>query len=244
MHIIGPPRRPELDQYALKFVIGAIAFSLPFIEMALTRFDINSISASFWWSFRPEPSATWLVLWPRNIFVGFLLAIAAFMLTYNGKTELEMWLTKIASLAACGVAMFPCDYAESGVLLIKYVHISSAVVMYAVLTAFCLIFLRRARAKGHREARLRVKVYAACIVSMAISIGLILYYTLTHQYPKLVLAGESGGLVAFGISWLTASHVLPWINSGEEQKSLVRNTAPTSSALGTKAGPTAASRNQ
>ena len=93
MALIGPPRRPEIDNYTIKFLIGAIALSLPTIEFALTGGSITSISASFWF----EPG-----VWPRSVLVGFLFAIAAFLLAYNGRSETDMWLAKAASLAAAG----------------------------------------------------------------------------------------------------------------------------------------------
>jgi hypothetical protein len=101
MRFIGAPRQPEIDQYTIKFLVGAIALGLPIVESLLTGLTgdpITSISASFW--------ATGL--WPRNIFVGCLFAVAAFLLAYNGLSETEMWLAKVASLCALGVAMFPC----------------------------------------------------------------------------------------------------------------------------------------
>ena len=81
MPLIGAPRRPEIDQSAIKFLIGLIALLLAPIEFAITSGSITSISASFWF----DPG-----LWPRNIFVGFLFAISAFLLTYNGMSETEI----------------------------------------------------------------------------------------------------------------------------------------------------------
>jgi hypothetical protein len=218
MRVVGPPRRPEIDQHAIKFIIGAIALSLPAVETILTSFQIDSISGSFWWPSPIDPSSTFLVLWPRSILVGSLLAIAAFMLTYNGTTEFEMWLTKIAALAACGVAMFPCDTDLPPVKLFQHVHLPAAITMYAVLTAFCLIFLLRARHKIFPEAKVRVVIYGVCTIGMVASIAFISFASKDH--PKRVLGGETGGLVAFGISWLTASHILPFINNKAERKKM------------------------
>lgn len=47
--------------------------------------------------------------WSRNIFVGFLFAISAFLLSYNGQTRAHMVLSRVAALAGLGVAMFPCQ---------------------------------------------------------------------------------------------------------------------------------------
>ena len=211
MQLIGAPRRPEIDQYAIKFIIGAIAFSLPWIEIALTGGSITSISASFWWDAGP---------WPRNILVGFLFAIAAFLLAYNGLSEIEMWLAKIASLAALGIAMFPCECGTPGHEILRHVHGVSAAAMFAVLTAFCYIFMRRARAKGHRKAQWRAAIYSICGAGMLVSIALFVTQAVT-QREVLILWGETLGLVSFGISWLTASRMVPLVTEPGERERLV-----------------------
>ena len=210
MELMGAPRRPEIDQYTIKFLIGAIAFSLPWIELGLTGGSITSISASFW--FDPGP-------WPRDIFVGSLFAISAFMLAYNGLSEPEMWLAKVASLAALGVAMFPCQCGDLAREIIPRVHLISAAAMFAVLACFCYIFFCRARAKGHRQANWRAAIYSVTGVGMLASMALFLLYAISKG-EELVLWGETLGLVSFGIAWLTASRVIPLITPRWERHAL------------------------
>lgn len=210
MQLIGAPRRPEIDEYAIKFIVGAIALSLPWIEIGLTHGSITSISASFW---EPAP-------WPRNFLVGFLFAIAAFLLAYNGDSEVQMWLAKIASLAALGVAMFPCGCDDPDREIIAHVHTVSAAVMFAVLAAFCYIFMRRARAKGHREARWRAAIYLACGIGMIVSFVLFALHSVSER-DALIFWGETIGLVSFGVSWLTASRMLPVITQPQERQRLI-----------------------
>ena len=210
MPLIGAPRRPEIDQYAIKFLIGVIAISLPLTEFALTSGSITSISASFWF----EPG-----VWPRNIFVGFLFAISAFLLAYNGKSETEMWLGKAASLAAAGIAMFPCGCGDPNHEIIPHVHVISAGLMFFVLACFCGIFFVRARRKGHLQANVRAGIYALCGIGMVASI-LLFIASSGKDGEALVFWGETVGLVSFGISWLTASRVLPAITRPSERESL------------------------
>lgn len=220
MSLVGSPRRPEIDQYAIKFLIGAIAVSLPLIEFALTSGVIKSISASFWFPPSDWRPAAWPPeVWPRNIFVWFLFSISAFLLAYNGKSETEMWLSKTASLAGAGIAMFPCACGESKHEIIRHVHLISAGVMFFVLACFCFIFLERARKKGHLQANVRAIIYALCGLGM---IGSILLFVIAvfKDDEGLVFWGEAVGLVSFGISWLTASRVLPVITRPSERESL------------------------
>ena len=210
MALIGPPRRPEIDNYTIKFLIGAIALSLPTIEFALTGGSITSISASFWF----EPG-----VWPRSVLVGFLFAIAAFLLAYNGRSETEMWLAKAASLAAAGIALFPCGCGDPKREIIPHVHVLSAGVMFAVLAAFCWIFLSRAWAKGHPQAKARATIYALCGIGMLGAIALLITSS-NRDSEALVFWGETLGLVSFGISWLTASRVIPVITRPSEREKL------------------------
>ena len=210
MPFIGAPRRPEIDNYTIKFLIGAIALSLPLIEFALTRGSITSISASFWF----EPG-----VWPRSVLVGFLFAITAFLLAYNGTTETEMWLGKGASLAAAGIALFPCGCGNPEREIIPHVHSISTGVMFGVLSGFCWIFLRRAWAKGHPQAKARATIYALCGLGMIGSILLFIASAIKNG-EALIFWAETVGLVSFGISWLTASHVIPVITRSSERQML------------------------
>jgi heme A synthase len=214
MHMFGPPRRPEFDQYSIKLTVGVIALVLPWLEIFLTHGSVTSISEAFWSDNGP---------WPRTIFVGLLFAISSLMLAYNGEDELEMWLGKLGSFFAVGIAMFPCGCSDAATEIIPHVHVTCAGALFAVMGVFCVIFLRRARRKGHREALRRVAIYAACCAGTVIALGLIIGYALT-KIAVLVLYAETAGLTSFGVSWLTASRMLPFITSPAERNKLFVST--------------------
>ncbi|MBU6257039.1 MAG: hypothetical protein KGL18_10510 [Burkholderiales bacterium] len=214
MAFIGSPRRPEIDQYTIRFLVGAIALLLPWVEIALTRGAIASISESYWWTGAP---------WPRNLLVGCLFAIAAFMAAYNGRDEIEMWLGKLGAAAALGIALFPCSCGDPARQLVPRVHALAVAAMFGVLGAFCLIFRARARAKGHREAQRRAAIYGVCGIGMLFALGLF-GIEAALGIARLAFWAETLGLMSFGISWLTASRVLPGITGADErQRLLVRD---------------------
>ena len=126
------PEREEIDNHTMKLIIGLIAISLAALTSIFAETPIQSISASYY-----EDG------WSGDIFVGFLFAIAAFLLAYNGKSTYEMLLSKMAAVAAMGVAMFPCK-CGTHTEIIRYVHGTSAAVMFVILAIFCYIFFRRA----------------------------------------------------------------------------------------------------
>ena len=95
-------------------------------------------------------------------------------------------------------------------------------VMFVILAVFCLIFRSRALAKGYRQAKLRAATYAVCAGAIVLSIGVIaldhlLDGSITASLPRLTFLGENLALVAFGVAWLVASRVLPFISSSEER---------------------------
>jgi hypothetical protein len=72
---------------------------------------------------------------------------------------------------------------------------------------------------------------AAIVLSMlAIALGDASRSLLGAEVPRLTFHGERMGLVAFGISWLTASRVLPVVTRQDERFSLFnRHRGPTTS---------------
>jgi hypothetical protein len=209
--VVSTPKRREIDHRTMKLIVGVIALSLAHITNLFSDGSITSISASYY-----EGG------WAQSFFVGFLFAIAAFLLAYNGESVAEMVLSKIAALAALGVALFPCECGGHPPI-IPQVHGISAAVMFFVLAYFCYCFYSRARAKPNVQANvLRALVYALCGLVIVVSILVIGYDNstggaLSARIPRLVFYGERAGLIAFGISWLTASRVLPLITAKNER---------------------------
>jgi hypothetical protein len=217
--VLPAPRRPEIDHRTIKLIVGLVALSLPGLTSFFARTAITSISASYY-----EDG------WSQSIFIGFLFAIAAFLLAYNGLSRPEMVLSKVAAVAGLGVALFPCG-CDSHVELIPYVHAASATTMFVILAYFCYGFFERARSKGHLEAKARATIYAVCGIAILLSIVVLACdnlfgHALRDRIPRLVFYGEATGLISFGISWLTASRVLPGLTRQDERFSPFRDHNP------------------
>jgi hypothetical protein len=134
---------------------------------------------------------------------------------------LQMVLSKVAAVAALGVIFFPC-FCGCHPEIIPNVHFASAGVMFLILAYFCHAFYKRARGKGHIEANRRAVVYAvsgfailASIVAMVINA--LSSDALSTATPRFVFYCERTALVAFGISWLTASLTVPVLTSRQER---------------------------
>jgi hypothetical protein len=214
------PDRPEVDHRTIKLIVGIVALSLAPLTSIFATVPLTSISASYY-----EGG------WSQSIFVGFLFAIAAFLLAYNGYSEREMFLSKVAAAAGLGIALFPCT-CEDRTPAVPFVHDASAAIMFLVLAYFCYLFFRRARVKGYPQAKVRSGIYVACGIAIILSILVLAFDRLSggvlrSSFPRLTFYGEATGLTAFGISWLTASRVLPFITAEEERFSPLRETNPT-----------------
>ena len=208
--MFAPPKRSEIDPRTIKLLVGLIAIFLASLTSSFSVNEIHSISASY-----HEGG------WARDFLVGCLFAISAFLLAYNGKSKLEMILSKIAAISALGVALFPCSCSGHGEI-VRFVHGASAGLMFLILAGFCYIFLKRALEKGHSQAKLRAVIYAICsftivLVILVLGIDSITDGSISAKMPRLVFYGENAGLIAFGVAWLTASRVLPFISSSEER---------------------------
>lgn len=208
--MISTPSRYEVDHHTIKLLVGFIAISLASITSYFSGGEITSISESYH-----------MDGWARDYFVGSLFAIFAFLLAYNGKTRIEMILSKIAALAALGVAMFPCGCKVHDEI-ISGVHGVCAAVMFIILAIFCWEFRKRAKAKKYTEASLRSVIYTVCgsviLVSIfVLAVDHLIGGSISAVIPRLTFFGEMAGLVSFGAAWLTASRVFPILTNAEER---------------------------
>jgi len=205
--------RLEINNYTIKLIVGLIAISLATLTSVFSEGAIESISASY-----HEGG------WARDIFVGFLFALAAFLLAYNGHSRAQMLLSKVAAFAAMGIAMFPCK-CEYHPEIIPYVHGVSAAVMFFVLAFFCYTFYLRALGKSGIRAKWRAAVYATCGIIIVASILILAIDHLfdgaiSSRVARLTFYGESASLFAFGFAWLVASQFLPILSAPDERKSI------------------------
>ncbi len=60
----------------------------------------------------------------RDAFVGLLVAVAMFMVTYKGYENIDNIVSHIIGLAALGIAIFPCLFSETSVLPVGFFQIA------------------------------------------------------------------------------------------------------------------------
>jgi hypothetical protein len=203
----------------MKLVIGAIALLIAPLTALFSETTLASISASYHQGG-----------WAQSVFVGFLFAISALLLAHNGRGRAELVLSKGASCASLGVALFPCGCGLTDTIAGK-VHWISAAILFLMLAQFTREFANRARQKRYPEAKLRTAVYntagLAILMSMcAIAANHYLRNAMSSRFTQFVFYCEAVALTAFGVSWLTASRVIPGLTSSGERFSPLRRDNP------------------
>jgi hypothetical protein len=146
--------------------------------------------------------------------VGSLFALGVFFLSYNYKPlpdyEIDNYLSKVASIAAVGVALFPTasdpDHASGGAAVVAGVHLVFAGVLFSLLAIFSLFLFTKTDDPEHMSSskRQRNLVYKICGWTIVAAIALIVVAQIA-QPPRswhALLWLESVAVVAFGISWL------------------------------------------
>ena len=214
--LIFEESHPEIDEHTMKLIVGLIAFLLPVLTNYFSQEDLKAISASYHAGF-----------WSRDIFVGCLFAISAFLLSYNGKPPLpgqealnifdqllisqsfQKFISKVAAFAAIGVAIFPCRCGDH-IEIIPKVHGLSTFLMFMILSIFCFVFYKRAKIKSHWHAKVRAFFYVACGAGIIVCILIIGIHNSisdaeTISDSRLTFWIELSALYAFGTSWFLAS---------------------------------------
>jgi len=216
--MLANPDRSEIDQHTGKLIVGLIAIFLASVTNTLADGGLDSISEAY------HRGGT-----ARDVFVGSLLAISAFLAAYNGHSGTQKILSKVAAVAAIGIAMVPCLCPQYSDPKSSWVHGVSAGILFLTLAYFCYTFFERAREKKYPLAELRAWIYAFCglIITLVVIILGYDYFSdraLSTKFDRLIFYGEKAGLIFFGIAWLTASRLSPFVTIKDELPSCENQT--------------------
>jgi hypothetical protein len=209
-----------LSYLALRLIVGVIGVLLPWAMIlgnwGFGGFMQTSISAYYYTSM-------------RNVFVGALFALAAFLIAYRGYDLADGIITNIAGGAAIGIALFPTTpfHATGHQAVIGDIHITFAVTSFLMLAVMALRFAKQeptppglsfwrriAYAFGFTGPGTSTRplwktvLYRVCGFTIIASIALIIPVDLVWSYA--LLAFEAVILTAFGVSWFVkGSAVIP-----------------------------------
>jgi len=190
--------------------LGIIGTVLPFLLVLGNAFlRAVLVSPPHWrgWDLQRSMSAYYYT-YMKNVFVGALCAIGAFLLTYKGRDKKEARAGTVAGVSAVIVGLFPTIPPNGTVTIISEFHIAFAALLYLTLAYFSIrLFTRPEDGAFHRD-RQRNVVYRACGWTIVACLALI---AIADEHFVRALVGsyhpafwlESLATVAFGISWLT-----------------------------------------
>jgi len=212
MKFVNTP--PVFDYRALRLAMGIIALLLPFVVTFIAAQGLASVSASYYSS-------------ARNVFVGLLFVVSAFLFAYNGHSTVQSIASKVAALAAVVVALFPTAKSCELSSWVSKLHTTAAVVLFGILIYFCLGPFRENTKGMGGKAGLRARFYLGCALVMigAMVAGVIGWFVLpceTRMDIRLFYWVEAISLVAFGVAWIVAGKVVPPLVDKDEALRLFR----------------------
>lgn len=205
-----------LSYYTMRKAVGLIALSLPFALALGSILDaVLGPGGALPHPLLQRSISDYYYTPMRNIYVGSLCAIAAFLACSRGYDFTDEITGYLASAFTFGVALVPSVNPRAMVysrldVQIGFIHTGFAALMFLVLSYFCIFLFRRSSPEKpftHRK-RHRNRVYGACgltiiacmVAMVALTIGGILH---GHPPSGLLFWCESLALAAFGVAWLT-----------------------------------------
>ena len=205
---MSSPLVKVFDYRALRLMMGLIAMSLPFVVTFRANLPLSSISASYYTA-------------ARDLFVGQLFVVGAFLWAYRGQTRFQAVASKVASLAAVCVALFPTPPADQPATTTGYIHFAAAGILFLILTYFCFVPFMGETWGGKVKEMRRAIVYLFCGSAMVLSMLTLLYAWLfmepkTVEALKLVYYGEAMALIAFGFAWMVSGKFIPYFADEDE----------------------------
>lgn len=149
-----------------------------------------------------------------NVFVGSLCALAVFFLSYNYRPlpafDLDNTLSKVASVAALGVAFFPTTSdkitASHGEKAVAFVHLVFAGGLFTLLAVFSLFLFTKTgdptrMTPAKRRRNLVYRICGGIIVASIVLVVVSNVVTPPSSWHTLFWL-EAIAVDAFGVSWL------------------------------------------
>ena len=198
-----------LSYLELRKTMGILGIALPFVvsigALILFKTGIQSSLSRYYHTGMGD------------VFVGTICVIGFFLLSYRGFERSDDIAGNLAFVFAVGLALFPTSPvgANSGELIIGYVHLVFAALFFSTLIYFslCLFTKTDPNKTPTRKKLQRNKVYKACGYTMAICILLIAINSIPAIKSLLkaynpVFWLQSIAIITFGISWFTKGEAI------------------------------------
>ncbi|WP_376087241.1 DUF998 domain-containing protein [Roseomonas sp. CCTCC AB2023176] len=168
----------------------------------------------------------------RDIFVGVLFAIGAFLVLYRGYSIREDWAMNVAGVAAIIIALCPMDWpvngsAEAARTRTATWHFGAAAVFFLTLGVTCAFFSQASLKvlKNAQGRRVYTAIYAVLGMLFALVPGAIFAVYLLSGRPNdstWVFWFEVAGILIFVTFWAVKSTEIWWIEHEGQLKRRAR----------------------
>lgn len=188
--------------------IGVLALGFPFVLMAGGGLDQIQTSLSAYYHFSPSQPAQYGAGKMRDVFVGMLCTIGAFLLFYRGYSVREDIALNVAGIAAILIALFPMDWPAQGApTMVAKVHSTCAVLFFVMIGYVCVFRAKDTLCILHDPQSCRTfrRIYLAIGVLMLATPAAIMF--VDHIRPNAhngftTLMLEVAGDLVFASFWL------------------------------------------
>lgn len=214
-----------LSYLAMRRFIGLLGLALPLVCLLAAVFPSPEARVYF------DSISMYYYSSVHDVFVGIVITMGLFLITYHGHDYRDRIVTTLAGLAALGVALFPCEYPLSSVpqglfqlppKVSDPVHLTNAGLFFFLLAMMSIFLFTKTKkgkkiAKGSAKARQNM-VYRVTGVLILLSIAAVaVTESLTMarvldaeavRRSRVFFWLESFMLLNFGVSWIVKGDTL------------------------------------
>ena len=160
----------------------------------------------------------------RDFFVGLLVGVALFLITYKGYERIDNIITSIIGFASLGVAVFPCQCSivstqslgifQMSPAISNKIHLGCALTFFFLLAINSMFLFTLTKSKDipiTKNKKIRNYIYIGCGIIILLSLGILLLRFMIGagaEDDKILLVLETVMLLAFGTSWLVKGRTL------------------------------------
>ena len=199
---------PPQKSYAIDFVVhrqivGWLGVAMPLLIGFGTGIAYGSLPPSISASYHTGM---------RNVFVGILFVLGAFLASYLGYRKNDRTFSIVAGVCAFIVALCPTSDRAPGMdvasasVAIGRVHVGAAAILFAALALISLVEFTQTAGTQTPKKKHRDRWYRGCAACIFVCLGIIglckaLHYDRMGPLPTVFVL-ESVMIWAFGSSWL------------------------------------------
>ena len=193
--------------------IGVLGFALPIVMIVGGGLDYVQESLSAYYHFSPHRPGQYGAGTMRDLFVGLLCAIGAFLFFYRGHSLHEDIALNLAGISAVLVALFPMDWPpDEGVATTSTsrLHSAAATLFFVMIAYVCVFRARDTLCIVEDECRRRTfeRVYlffGLLMLATPATVALLAITSTAGEMGYKTLIVETGGVFVFAAFWLVKS---------------------------------------